>query len=156
MTPAAPETADGARWISAEAGPRGYRVQLQARQHTFFADEPATVGGSDTAPTPYEHLLGALGGCVAITLRMYADRKGWPLDGVQVRLRPAPPHAQDCESCETAEVGPTRIERDVELRGALSDEQRARLLQIADRCPVKQVLERGITVVPAAQIASGP
>lgn len=144
-----PPADDSLRWIAADIGPRGYRVQLQARQHTFFADEPAAVGGSDTGPTPYEHLLAALGSCIAITLRMYADRKGWPLDGVQVRLRPAQPHAPDCESCEASEVGPTRIERDVELMGALSDEQRNRLLQIAERCPVKQVLERGIRVLPA-------
>jgi putative redox protein len=140
---------DGQPRITADIGPRGYRVQHQARQHTFFSDEPAPAGGSDTGPTPYEHLLAALGGCVAMTLRMYADRKGWPLEGVQVRLRPAPPHAADCEACETSEVGPTRIERDVVLSGPLSEEQSLRLLQIADRCPVKQVLARGIEVVPA-------
>lgn len=139
-----------ARWITADLGPRGYRVQLQARQHTFFADEPASAGGTDTGPTPYEHLLAALGSCVAITLRMYADRKGWPLERLQVRLRPAPSHAADCEACETSEVGPTQFEREISLEGPLSDDQRMRLLLIADRCPLKQTLERGVHVVPAA------
>lgn len=151
MSPAAPAASgsDEPRWINADIGPRGYRVQHQARQHTFFSDEPAALGGTDTGPTPYEHLLAALGGCVAITLRMYADRKGWPLEGVQVRLRPAPPHAPDCEACETNDVGPTRIERELHLVGALSEEQRAKLAQIADRCPVKQVLARGVQIVAA-------
>lgn len=141
--------ADEPRWIVADIGPRGYRVQHQARQHTFFSDEPEALGGTDTGPTPYEHLLAALGGCVAITLRMYADRKGWPLEGVRVRLRPAPPHVPDCEACETTDVGPTRIERELHLLGDLSEEQRARLTLIADRCPVKQVLARGVQVVAA-------
>lgn len=146
---ASPRQGD-ARWITADIARQTYRVQLQARQHTFFADEPLDVGGTDTGPTPYEHLVAALGSCVAITLRMYADRKGWPLERVQVRLRPAPPHAVDCESCESEEVGPSQLERDVVLEGSLSEEQRTRLLEIADRCPVKQSLERGIRIVPAA------
>ena len=107
------------------------------------------LGGTDEGPTPYELLLGAIGGCTAITLRMYADRKGWPLEGVEVRLRTARSHERDCERCETETVGIDTLEREVELAGPLTDEQRRRLLAIADRCPVKQSLERGIRVVPA-------
>jgi putative redox protein len=81
-----------------------------------------------------------------MTVRMYADRKRWPLEGVEVRLRTAQAHDADCENCETSEVGITRIQRDVRLTGALTDEQRARLMQIADRCPVKQTMSRGFAI----------
>jgi putative redox protein len=139
------------RWVTTTIGPSGYRADVRARSHAWVTDEPAAVGGSDLGPTPYEYLLSAVGGCMAITLRMYADRKRWPLEGVRVRVRTAPTlsHAEDCANCETAEVGAKRLEREVELLGPLTDEQRARLLQIADRCPVKQMLARGISVEAA-------
>lgn len=111
------------------------------------ADEPVPLGGTDRGPTPYEYLLSALGSCMAMTLRMYADRKAWPLEGVEIRLRTARAHEKDCEQCETEKVGITEIERQIEFSGPLTEEQRGRLLQIADRCPVKQTLERGIRVV---------
>lgn len=144
--PTAPADADAGRWISAEVGPSGYRTELRARGHTFTADEPMSVGGTDAGPTPYELLLGALTGCTAMTLRMYADRKGYPLEGVVVQMRSARTHEQDCENCATQTVGINRVERRIELTGALTDEQRDRLLQIADRCPVKQTLERGFKI----------
>ncbi len=143
----APTSAIGPSWVGAAIGSHGYRVTVQARGHTFTADEPVDVGGTDTGPTPYEYLLAALGSCTAITLRMYADRKGWPLERAEVLLRSARRHALDCESCETNEVGPDRLEREVLLEGPLSDDQRARLLAIAERCPVKQTLERGVQVL---------
>jgi len=141
--------AEGGRWVTARAGAAGFRTDIEARTHALVADEPTTLGGTDLGPTPYELVLGALSGCTAMTLRMYADRKKWPLEGVEVRMRTARSHEPDCEHCETDDVGITRIERAVELNGPLSDEQRRRLMQIADRCPVKQTFERGITVVPA-------
>ena len=137
---------DEREWISATVGAAGYRTDVQSGPHAFVADEPIALGGSGLGPTPYELLLGALSSCMAMTLRMYADRKQWPLQSVTVQLRTERAHEKDCERCETADVGPTRIARRIELAGPLSDEQRKRLLQIADRCPVKQTLERGLRV----------
>ena len=140
---------DADSWITTQVGASGYRVEIRAGGHVLVADEPVRVGGTDAGPTPYDYLLSALGGCMAMTLRMYADRKGWPLEGARVQLRTARSHEADCEQCATEKVGITQIERRVELSGPLTDEQRTRLLQIADRCPVKQTLERGIEVMSA-------
>jgi putative redox protein len=127
----------------------GYRTDVAVRGHTFAVDEPLAAGGWDSGPTPYDYLLGSLGACTAMTLRMYANRKGWPLDDVVVRMREAPSYVSDCENCETQAVGIRRIERRVELNGRLTDDQRERLLAIADRCPIKQTLERGLQIAPA-------
>ena len=138
------------KWVTAHiSAGTGFRTQVKVRDFAFVADEPRDVGGTDSGATPYEYLLGALGACAAMTLRMYAKRKGWPLEEVVVRLRDAPSHAIDCANCDSQPVGIRRIEREIELRGAISDEQRKRLLDIADRCPVKQTLERGLIVEPA-------
>lgn len=139
-----------ASWVSASVGRGGYRTTLSARTHAFVADEPRDSGGTDAGPTPYELLLGALAACTAMTLRMYADRKQWPVEDIVVRLRTARAHAADCATCETEEVGADRLEREVDLVGTLTDEQRTRLLYIADRCPVKQTLERGLRVEAAS------
>jgi putative redox protein len=127
-------------------GPHGFRADISAGRHALIADEPIAVGGTDQGPTPYELLLSALGACTAMTLRMYADRKKWPLEDVRVRLRSSRSHERDCENCERQEVGIHRIERKLELAGALTDEQRKRLEEIADRCPVKQTIQREIRV----------
>ena len=137
---------EAGRWVTSRIGATGYKVDVTARTHTIVADEPIPVGGTDAGPTPYEYLLGAIGSCTVMTLRMYADRKQWPLEGASVQLRTSHSHGRDCEDCETQKVGIGRIERQIELFGTLTDEQRARLLEIADRCPVKQSLERGIRI----------
>lgn len=141
--------AEGGVWVTTRIDRSRYRTSVEVRTHVDTLDEPVDVGGTDAGPTPYEALLGALGACTVMTLRMYADRKGWPLDGAQVRLRTARSHEEDCEVCETEEVGPHQVERQIELEGSLTEEQRRRLLLVADRCPVKQTLERGIKVVAA-------
>lgn len=141
--------AEGGRWVTTSIDRSRYRTRVEARTHVVTLDEPTTVGGTDGGPTPYEAMLAALGGCTAITMRMYADRKGWPLEGVRIRLRQSHAHEPDCENCATDDVGPHRVEREIEMDGPLDDEQRRRLLMIADRCPVKQTLERGVRVVPA-------
>jgi putative redox protein len=113
------------------------------------ADEPVALGGTDQGPTPYDYLAAAVGACTAMTVRMYADRRGWPLDGVTVRLAHRRVHKQDCEKCPDEKVGIDEMARSIELSGDLTDEQRAGLLRVADRCPVGQTLARGIRIVNA-------
>jgi len=131
------------------AGRERYRTEISAAGQTLVANEPVEAGGAGGAPTPYDLLLGAIGSCTAMTLRMYADRKGWPLEGVIIRLRQSRSHAKDCVDCVDKAVGVHEIERELVLEGPLDDEQRARLTLVADRCPVKQTLEAGIKVVAA-------
>lgn len=135
--------------VLVRAGESGFRTEILARGHTLVADEPVEVGGTGEGPTPYDYLAAALGACTAMTIRMYADRRGWPLEGVSVRLRHSRVHEKDCEECDARPVGIDQLERDVELSGPLTDEQHEGLLRIADRCPVGQTLARGIRVVPA-------
>ena len=135
-----------AGWIVARTGVASFRTDLKIADFDLIADEPVGVGGTGAGPSPYELMLAALASCTAMTVRMYAARKQWPLDEVVVRLRDTPKHITDCLDCETTAVGPRRIDRTVELHGPLSPEQRTRILQIADRCPVKQTLERGIQI----------
>ena len=139
--------ADNARWVTSRIGKAGFHTNVNSGAHHIIADEPVQVGGSDRGPTPYELLLAGLGSCTAMTLRIYADRKQWPLEGAIVELRSGRSHEKDCESCATEKVSIGTIERRITLEGPLSEEQRSRLLEIADRCPVKQTLERGIRVV---------
>ncbi len=114
---------------------------------TFLADEPASLGGEGAGPDPYTLLLAALGSCVSMTLTLYARRKGWPLARVSVRLRQRRVHSSDCAECESdAEGFIHHIERAVELEGDLDDEQRARLREIAHRCPVHRTLTSEVVV----------
>ena len=110
------------------------------RPHQLLADEPKDTGGNDAGPTPYELLLSALGACTSMTLRMYADRKGWQLKEVRVVLTHSRDYARDCAECDTKATMVDRIERQITLVGELSGEQRQRLLEIADRCPVHKTL----------------
>ncbi len=95
----------------------GLRTEVEADGHKLVADEPTSLGGTDAGPTPYDYRLAALGGCTAMTLRMYADRKGWPLESVTVWLSQERIHATDCGECETEEGRIDRIEREIELEG---------------------------------------
>ncbi len=114
---------------------------------TFVTDEPAELGGEGAGPDPYTLLLAALGSCVSMTVTMYARRKGWPLERVRVRLRQRRVHSKDCAACGSGADGFIHhIERSVELEGDLSDEQRARLQEIAHRCPVHRTLTNEIAV----------
>ena len=133
-------------WIVARTESSSFRTDLQIGGFDLVADEPVSYGGTDAGPSPYEFLLAAVCSCTAMTLRMYAARKKWPLESAVVRVRDTPAHIKDCLECETSAVGVRQIDRAIELNGQLTDEQRTRLLQIADRCPVKQTLERGIQI----------
>lgn len=116
--------------------------------HTFITDEPESIGGDGAGPDPYTMLLAALGSCISMTLTLYARRKNWPLERVTVRLRQQRIHARDCAECETkADTYVHRIERSVQLEGALlSDEQRTRLQEIAHKCPVHKTLASEIVI----------
>ncbi|CAN5839053.1 OsmC family protein [soil metagenome] len=119
---------------------QGFYTEITANGHTMVADEPASVGGTNEGPDPYDYLMGALGSCTAMTLRLYADRKGWPLESVTVRLKHGKIYAEDCGNCETETGKIDRIEREIEVEGDLSDEQRTKLLDIAEKCPVHRTL----------------
>lgn len=126
--------------VAVTIGESGYASQVRVRNHALWADEPEAVGGTDSGPTPYELLLASLGTCVAMTTRMYANRKGWPLTGVSVGLDQDRIHAADCDDCESARGPVLRITKRLELQGDLDEEQRSRLMEIADRCPVQRSL----------------
>jgi putative redox protein len=129
-----------------EAGEGHFTQDVRVGRHRLRVDEPLGLGGEDTGPTPYGLLLAALGACTAMTLRMYAARKGWPLEHVHVRLRHDRVHASDCASCETKEGKVDRLERTLTLEGPLTGEQRAKLTEMADRCPVHRTLESEVDV----------
>ena len=137
-SPAGPSRHDGVVVTEFDARPFGQRISVGG--HDLAADEPAAIGGADSGPTPYDLLLAGLGACTSITVRMYAERKGWPLRLVTVRLRHQRIHAIDCVGCETQTGRLDHIERELQFDGELTGEQRARLLDIADRCPVHRTL----------------
>ena len=124
----------------------GLRTGVQARGHHLAADEPVSLGGTDEGPTPYDYLAIALGACTTMTLRMYADRKGWPLEEAVAHVYHKKIHAEDCASCETKEGKIDRLAREIELVGSLDKAQRDRLIEIANRCPVHRTMTSEINV----------
>ncbi len=132
--------------IVRETGQGRFQQEIAAGVHRLLADEPINVGGTDSGPNPYDLLLAALGACTAMTLRLYAERKALRLDRVAVRLRHAKVHAADCETCESRDGKVDRIERRIVLEGELDAQQRARLLEIADKCPIHRTLTSGVDI----------
>jgi uncharacterized OsmC-like protein/pimeloyl-ACP methyl ester carboxylesterase len=130
-----------------ETGEGPYGQRIAAGRHAFRADEPVDFGGLDSGPGPYDLLLAGLGACTTMTLRMYANRKGWPLDQVSVTLAHDRIHAQDCADCHTKIGRIDRITRQIAIAGALDADQRRKLLEIADKCPVHRTLTGEVSIV---------
>ena len=124
----------------------GFAQEIVAGEHRFRADEPLSAGGSDTGPTPYELLLAALGACTAMTITMYARRKQLPLEGIIVRLRHSRIHAEDCFECPTEAGFLDQIDRDIEWSGSLSADERLRLFEVAEKCPVSRTFTLEISI----------
>jgi uncharacterized OsmC-like protein len=132
--------------VSVESASPEFLEKISVGRHRLQADEPTSAGGQDAAPTPYELLLAALGACKAMTVRMYAKRKGWPLQGVQLNLSHGKVHAEDCANCDGAGSLIDQIDVEIKLRGELTTEQRRILLAIAERCPVHRTLTSEVQI----------
>ena len=126
----------------------GFAQEISARSHRLAADEPIASGGTDTGPTPYDLLLAALGSCSSMTVALYARRKAWPLEHITVRLRHDRVHAVDCADCETKAGRLDQVKWSLQLSGPLTAEQRARLLEIAQMCPVHRTLRSEVRILP--------
>jgi len=134
------------RSVVVEAGRLRYAQNISVGSHLLRGDEPVSAGGSDVGPNPYELLLAALGTCTSITVRMYADRKQWPLESVHIELSYARVHADDCTACDKELNLVDGIEMELSLFGELSESQRQRLTEIANKCPVHRTLESPIPI----------
>lgn len=132
--------------VVCKTGDDGYTTQIQAGDHPLLADEPTSVGGKNLGPTPYDLLVAGLGACTGMTLRMYADRKKWPLEEVRVHLQHSKVHEQDCENCDDENAKLDQVTREIELFGNLTTEQKERLIEIANKCPVHKSLHAGVQV----------
>lgn len=117
-----------------------YRTVLTAGNHELTADEPERAGGKELGPDPYDYLLMSLGSCTVITLRMYADRKGWPVEEIYMELRHFRDHAKDCEDCDDPSLKIDKIEKELVVKGDLDQDQVDRLLEISNKCPVYRTL----------------
>lgn len=132
--------------IVAQTDKESFRTEIMAGKHHLVADEPEEVGGSNLGPTPYDLLTAALGACTAMTIRMYSERKKWDLQEVTVHLDHHKDYGQDCEDCEKSSAKIDHFTRTIELKGNLDDEQKQRLLEIADKCPVHKTLHSEVKV----------
>ena len=147
MSPAAAALPDDANAVVVRETRQGrFQQEIAVGRHRFLADEPVAVGGLDSGPGPYDLVLAGLGACTAMTLRLYAERKALPLERVTVALSHAKIHAEDCAACETKEGMIDRIERAITFAGELDDDQRKRLLEIADKCPVHRTLTSEVDI----------
>jgi putative redox protein len=126
--------------VSVRGDASGFLQQATAGNHTFQIDEPRSVGGTESAPDPYDYLLAALGACTSMTVGLFARRNKFPLEGVTVRLSHSRIHAKDCAECQTKKAMLDRIDVRIELKGQITEEQRKRLMEVAAKCPVHRTL----------------
>lgn len=137
---------DTKKIVHIHIGHRNYKTVMTAGRHELVSDEPDHVGGKDLGPDPYDYLLMSLGSCTAITMRMYADRKKWPVEDIYVELRHHKAHAEDCEDCDDPKARIDKIEKDIIVKGDLDDKQLGRLLEISKKCPVHKTLLQKIEI----------
>jgi uncharacterized OsmC-like protein len=134
-----------------------FRQEIVSGKHSLVADEPVSAGGSDAGPDPYDYLLTSLGVCTSVTVGLFARRKQIPLENITVSLWHSRIYARDCEECETKEGMLDRIDVEVELTGSLSEEQHAKLIEIAGKCPVHRTLTSEINIrLRPAQKSTAP
>lgn len=138
--------AESASIVTVSTAEGKFQQNIRVGQHRFVADEPLSVGGIDSGPSPYDLLLAALGSCTSMTIKMYADFKNIPLESVEIELEHSRDHAEDCVNCSNDDNRIDVIDRSIILRGELTDAQRQKLLEIAEKCPVHKTLENRIDI----------
>ena len=132
--------------IVVHGGPKNFQQEVTAGKHHLVADEPVNVGGGDAGPDPYDYLLTSLGVCTSMTVGLFARRNKWPLENVTVSLWHSHIHAKDCEECQSKDGMLDRIDVEVEMTGSLTVEQRAKLMDVAAKCPVHKTLTSEINI----------
>jgi putative redox protein len=132
--------------VLARIGSTGFTTDIQSGSHSITADEPISIGGDDFGPNPYDLLMASLGACTAMTMRMYADRKGWAIDEIIVHLSHKKQHVKDCQDCDTTSGYIDKIDKEIEIIADLDTEQKQRLIEIADKCPIHRTLHNEVKV----------
>ena len=152
----AAQTDNKAPYVVVHGGADSFKQEITVGEHGLVADEPVSAGGGDAGPDPYDYLLASLGVCISMTVGLYARRKQFPLENITVSLRHSRIYAEDCEECETKEGMLDRIDVEIELTGPLTAEQRAKLMEIAAKCPVHRTLtsEINIRLRPASKASA--